>query len=422
MPAERGVEIVTFGCRLNTLESEVMRRHARAAALEDTVIVHSCAVTAEAERQARQAIRRLRRQRPGSRIVVTGCGVQTAPAGFAAMPEVDHLLGNAEKLRPAIWAELARGAPRVQVGDIMAECHVAQPPLDGLERRTRAFLLVQQGCDHRCTFCRIPFGRGPSRSVPPGEVVAQARALLAGGHVELTVTGVDIGSYGRDLQGMPSLGAMLRLLLAELPELRRLRLSSLDPAAVDPDLLGLVADEPRLLPHLHLSVQAGGDLVLKRMRRRHGRGDVLRLARELRRLRPDLALGADLIAGFPTEDEAMFQATLDLVDAAGLTFLHVFPYSPRPGTPAARMPQLPPAVRQERAARLREHGARALDRFLRGQLGTRQPALMERGGSGHTDRFAPFRIAAGSAVPPAGRTIELAVDAVAGGMLLGRAV
>ena len=220
MLAERGVEIVTFGCRLNTLESEVMRRHARAAALDDTVIVHTCAVTAEAERQARQAIRRLRRQRPGSRIVVTGCGVQAAPAGFAAMPEVDHLLGNAEKLRPAIWAGLARGAPRVQVGDIMAEREVARTPVDGLERRTRALLLVQQGCDHRCTFCSIPFGRGPSRSVPPGEVVAQARALLAGGHVELTVTGVDIASYGRDLPGSPSLGAMLRALLDELPELR----------------------------------------------------------------------------------------------------------------------------------------------------------------------------------------------------------
>lgn len=421
MLAERGVEIVTFGCRLNTLESEVMRRHARAAALEDTVIVHTCAVTAEAERQARQAIRRLRRQRPGSRIVVTGCGVQAAPAGFAAMLEVDHLLGNAEKLRPAIWAGLARGGPRVQVGDIMAEREVVPTSLNGLDRRTRALLLIQQGCDHRCTFCSIPFGRGPSRSVPPGEVVAQARALLAGGHVELTVTGVDIASYGRDLPGSPSLGAMLRTLLDELPELARLRLSSLDPAAIDPELRGLVADESRLLPHLHLSVQAGGDLVLKRMKRRHARGDVIRLALELRRLRPDLVFGADLIAGFPTEDEAMFQATLDLVDEAGLTFLHVFPYSPRPNTPAARMPQLPLAVRKERALRLREHGARVLDRFLHGQLGSRQPALMERGGGGHTDRFAPFRIAAGAEVPPAGRTIDLMVDAVVDGMLIGRA-
>ena len=421
MRAEPAVEIVTFGCRLNTLESEVMRRHARAAALDDTVIVHTCAVTAEAERQARQAIRRLRRQRPGSRIVVTGCGVQVAPGGFAAMPEVDHLIGNAEKLRRATWAGLAGGAPRVQVGDIMAVRDVAQQPLDGLDRRTRAFLLVQQGCDHRCTFCSIPFGRGQSRSVPLPEVVAQARALLAGGHVELTVTGVDIASYGRDLPGHQSLGAMLKGLLAEVPELRRLRLSSLDPAAIDPDLHKLVAGEPRLLPHLHLSVQSGHDLVLKRMKRRHLRDEVIRLAHELRRLRPDLVFGADLIAGFPTEDEAMFQATLDLVDEAGLTFLHVFPYSPRPGTPAARMPQLPLEVRKERAARLRDHGVVVLDRFLRAQISSRRPALMERGGGGHTDQFAPFRIAEGAPVPPAGRMIALAVDGVADGTLLGHA-
>ena len=421
MRAEPAVEIVTFGCRLNTLESEVMRRHARAAALDDTVIVHTCAVTAEAERQARQAIRRLRRQRPGSRIVVTGCGVQVAPGGFAAMPEVDHLIGNAEKLRRATWAGLAGAAPRVQVGDIMAVRDVAQQPLDGLDRRTRAFLLVQQGCDHRCTFCSIPFGRGQSRSVPLPEVVAQARALLAGGHVELTVTGVDIASYGRDLPGHQSLGAMLKGLLAEVPELRRLRLSSLDPAAIDPDLHKLVAGEPRLLPHLHLSVQSGHDLVLKRMKRRHLRDEVIRLARGLRRLRPDLVFGADLIAGFPTEDEAMFQATLDLVDEAGLTFLHVFPYSPRPGTPATRMPQLPLEVRRERAARLRDHGVVVLDRFLRAQISSRRPALMERGGGGHTDQFAPFRIAEGAPVPPAGRMIALAVDGVADGTLLGHA-
>ena len=257
--------------------------------------------------------------------------------------------------------------------------------------------------------------------MPLPEVVAQARALLAGGHVELTVTGVDIASYGRDLPGHQSLGAMLKGLLAEVPELRRLRLSSLDPAAIDPDLHKLVADEPRLLPHLHLSVQSGHDLVLKRMKRRHLRDEVIRLAHELRRLRPDLVFGADLIAGFPTEDEAMFQATLDLVDEAGLTFLHVFPYSPRPGTPAARMPQLPLEVRRERAARLRDHGVVVLDRFLRAQIGSRRPALMERGGGGHTDQFAPFRIAEGAPVPPAGRMIALAVDGVADGTLLGHA-
>jgi threonylcarbamoyladenosine tRNA methylthiotransferase MtaB len=422
MPAESGVEVVTFGCRLNTLESEVMRRHALAARLDDTVVVHTCVVTAEAERQARQAIRRLRRQRPASRIVVTGCGVQLRPDSFAAMPEIDHLVGNAEKLRPQTWAGLVAGAPRVQVGDVMAERVLDAQPVAGLERRTRGFLVVQQGCDHRCTFCTIPFGRGPSRSLPLPAIVAQARALLAAGHAEVTVTGVDIASYGQDLPGRPGLGAMLAGLLAAVPELLRLRLSSLDPAAVDAQLRALLAGEPRLLPHLHLSVQAGADLVLKRMRRRHRRADVIGLVEELRQARPDLVFGADLIAGFATEDDAMFQATLDLVEEAGLIFLHVFPYSPRPGTPAARMPQLPLPVRKERAARLRERGATVRDRFLRGQLGAQCPALMERGGGGHTDQFAPFRIAPGAPVPPAGQRIELLVEAVADGQLVGRAV
>ena len=415
------VEVLTFGCRLNTLESEVMRRHALAADLGDTVVVHTCAVTAEAERQARQAIRRLRRERPGSRIVVTGCAVQQRPAGFAAMAEIDHLLGNAEKLRPHTWQGLVAGAPRVQVGDIMAEAEVAATPITGVERRTRGFLVVQQGCDHRCTFCSIPYGRGPSRSVPLEAIVAQAETLLGTGHAELTVTGVDVASYGRDLPGAPSLGAMLQAMLRRVPALRRLRLSSLDPAGCDPALRELIGGEPRLLPHLHLSVQAGHDLVLKRMKRRHRRQDVIDLALGLRARRPDLVLGADLIAGFPTEDDSMFQATLDLVGEAGLTFLHVFPYSPRPGTPAARMPQLPPALRRERAARLRARGAEVLDRFLRAQVGQRRPALMERGGGGHTDQFAPFRMAPGAPVPPAGQAITLAVEGVAEGRLLGRA-
>jgi threonylcarbamoyladenosine tRNA methylthiotransferase MtaB len=416
------VEVLTFGCRLNTLESEVMRRHAQAADLGDTLVVHTCAVTAEAERQARQAIRRLRRERPGSRIVVTGCAVQQRPDGFATMPEIDHLLGNAEKLRPRTWQGLAAGAPRVQVGDIMAEAEVAAMPIAGVERRTRGFLVVQQGCDHRCTFCSIPYGRGPSRSVPLDAIVAQAEALLESGHAELTVTGVDIASYGRDLPGGPSLGAMLAALLRRAPALRRLRLSSLDPAGCGAALWELIGGEPRLLPHLHLSVQAGHDLVLKRMKRRHRRRDVIELALGLRARRPDLVLGADLIAGFPTEDDSMFQATLDLVEEAGLTFLHVFPYSPRPGTPAARMPQLPPAVRRERAGRLRLKGAEVLDRFLQTQLGRRLPGLMERGGGGHTDQFAPFRIAPGEPVPPAAQPIELLVEAVADGQLVGRAV
>ncbi|MFO1050333.1 MAG: radical SAM protein, partial [Geminicoccaceae bacterium] len=327
--------------------------------------------------------------------------------------------GNAEKLRPEIWAGLEAAAPRRQVADILTAGRTTSQPVEGLEGRTRAFLQVQQGCDHRCTFCIIPYGRGPSRSVLLADVARQARALLAAGHAELVVTGVDIASYGRDLPGQPSLGAMLALLLAEVPELTRLRLSSYDPAVPDPALWRLLAEEPRLLPHLHLSVQAGDDLVLKRMKRRHLRGDVIRLTRELRALRPDLTFGADLIAGFPTEDEAMFENTLDLVGEAGLTFLHVFPYSPRAGTPAARMPQVAPALRKERAARLRARGEGALDGFLRGQLGQRRRALLERSGAGHTDQFAPVRIGAGSRVPAAGAVTELAIRGVEDGMLVG---
>lgn len=424
MQPDPTVQVVTFGCRLNTLESEVISRHATAAALGDAVIVHTCAVTAEAERQARQTIRRLRRERPGARIVVTGCSVQVASGAYAAMAEVDHVVGNAEKLRPETWLQLADAATasRLQVGDIMAVRARMPLPVDGLDGRTRAFLQVQQGCDHRCTFCIIPYGRGPSRSVPLAEIIAQARALLDGGYVELVVTGVDIASYGRDLPGQPGLGSMLRDLLAAVPQLRRLRLSSLDPAAVDSDLLDLVANEPRLLPHLHLSVQAGHDLVLKRMKRRHLRADVVRLARTLRQIRPDLVLGADLIAGFPTEDEAGFQATLDLVEEAGLTYLHVFPYSPRPATPAALMPQVAKDVRKERAARLRARGEAVMAGFLRGQVGQRRRALIERGRTGHTDQLAPVQPVTNAWWPPAGTIVELTVTGLANGKLIGRPV
>ncbi len=423
MPAEAAIETITFGCRLNTLESELMRRHAEAAGLRDTVIVHTCAVTAEAERQARQTIRRLRRERPAARILVTGCSAQLGAGGYAAMAEVDHVVGNAEKLRPETWRTLAEGrASRVEVGDIMREHTLAPHPVDGVEGRTRAFLQVQQGCDHRCTFCVIPFGRGPSRSLAPEAVLAQARTLLDAGYVELVVTGVDIASYGRDLPGRPGLGAMLKELVATLPDLRRLRLSSLDPAAIDADLRDLIAEEPRLLPHLHLSAQAGDDLVLKRMRRRHVRADLVRTTHELRRSRPDLVFGADLIAGFPTEDEAMFTRTLDLVEEAGLTFLHVFPYSARPHTAAARMPQLPVELRKERAARLRAHGEAVLDTFLRRQLGQRRRALIERGRTGHTDQMAAVRPAAGAWWPPAGTVAEVVVTGVEGRTLTGRMV
>jgi threonylcarbamoyladenosine tRNA methylthiotransferase MtaB len=421
MQRDDAIEVITFGCRLNTFESEVMRRHAAAAEMQDAVIVHTCAVTAEAERQARQTIRRLRRERPEARIIVTGCSVQVTSGTYAAMPEVDHVVGNAEKLRPETWRGLAAdlAAPRLQVGDIMAARETAHHLVDGLDGRTRAFLQVQQGCDHRCTFCIIPFGRGPSRSVPLNRIVEQARTLVAGGYRELVITGVDIASWGRDLPGQPTLGAMLKGLLADVPELARLRLSSIDPAEIDHDLRDLVAGEPRLMPHLHLSVQAGDDLVLKRMKRRHLRRHVVEVTRDLRRLRPDLVFGADLIAGFPTEDEAMFQNTLELVDEAGLTFLHVFPFSARPGTPAARMPQVAKEVRKERAARLRAKGEAALQTFLEAQLGQRRRALIERHDTGHTDQFAPVRLAEGTAPLPAGTIAELAIAAVQGGMLVG---
>ncbi|MGE3936730.1 MAG: tRNA (N(6)-L-threonylcarbamoyladenosine(37)-C(2))-methylthiotransferase MtaB, partial [Rhodospirillaceae bacterium] len=324
--------VVSFGCRLNAFEAEVIRRNAAAAGLGDTVVVNTCAVTAEAVRQARQAIRKARRDNPDARIVVTGCAAQIEPETFAAMPEVDHVLGNEEKLRPEAFADL--GPQRVVVEDIMTVRETAGHLVDGFDGRARAFVQVQQGCDHRCTFCIIPFGRGPNRSVPAGVVVDQVRTLVARGWREIVLTGVDITSYGRDLPGAPTLGQLVRRLLALVPELPRLRLSSLDPVAVDGDLMRALAEEPRLMPHLHLSLQAGDDLVLKRMKRRHLRADAIRLCAEARRVRPDVAFGADLIAGFPTETEEMFARTLDIVDECGIAYLHVFPYSERAGTPA----------------------------------------------------------------------------------------
>ncbi|HSR71119.1 MAG TPA: tRNA (N(6)-L-threonylcarbamoyladenosine(37)-C(2))-methylthiotransferase MtaB, partial [Kiloniellales bacterium] len=347
-------QIVTFGCRLNAYESEVMRGHARAAGCSDTVIVNTCAVTAEAERQARQAIRRARRDNPKSRIIVTGCAAQIDPARYAAMPEVDRVLGNAEKLAPESF--YADDSQRVSVGDIMALRETAGHLIDGIAGRTRAFVQVQQGCDHRCTFCVIPYGRGNSRSLPAGAVVEQVRRLVENGAAEVVLTGVDITSYGGDLPGRPRLGQLVRRLLALVPELKRLRLSSIDAIELDDDLLRLLAEEPRLMPHLHLSLQSGDDMILKRMKRRHGRAQAVALCEEIRALRPDVVFGADLIAGFPTETEAMFRNSLSLVEDCGLTYLHVFPYSARPGTPAARMPQLPVALRRERAARLRARG------------------------------------------------------------------
>jgi threonylcarbamoyladenosine tRNA methylthiotransferase MtaB len=414
--------VVTFGCRLNAFESEVIRRLAREAGLGETIVLHTCAVTAEAERQARQAIRRARREHPTARIVVTGCSAQLQAERYAAMPEVDHVLGNAEKLDPAVWRALARlpaGVRSSEVGDVVAVKETAAHLIDGFDGRTRAFLEVQRGCDHRCTFCIIPYARGPSRSVPAEEVLGRARRLLEAGFAELVLTGVDLTSWGHDLAGRPRLGDLVAELLNVLPDLRRLRLSSLDPAEIDPTLEKLLVEEPRLMPHVHLSVQAGDDLILKRMKRRHDRRTVIALCGRLRAARPELVFGADLIAGFPTEEEPMFARTLDLVEEAGLTFLHVFPYSPRPGTPAARMPQVPAPVRRERAARLREAGEERRRRFFAAQVGRRVRGLVEQGGRGHTDQFAPFRLA-GEALP-AGRIVELAIEGFDEAGLSGRA-
>ncbi len=385
---------VTHGCRLNLYETEAMERLAAAAGVAGAVVLNSCAVTAEATRKSRREARRLARLNPGAPVVVTGCAAQIDPAGFAAMPGVAHVLGNAEKLRPEVWEALARGgAPRGAVADIMAAGRPAAPPLDGFGRH-RAHVAVQNGCDHRCTFCIIPYGRGNSRSLSADRVVDEVARLVGRGFAEVVLTGVDLTSWGADLEGGPRLGALVGAVLRGVPGLARLRLSSLDAVEADPLLLEAIATEPRLMPHLHLSLQAGDDLVLKRMKRRHRRDEAVALCAELRRLRPGIALGADLIAGFPTETEAMFANTLALVADCGLAFLHVFPYSPRPGTPAARMPQVAPAVIRERAARLRAAGEGALARHLAGLVGTRQRLLAEGPRRARSEGFAEVALSA----------------------------
>ncbi|WP_232628237.1 tRNA (N(6)-L-threonylcarbamoyladenosine(37)-C(2))-methylthiotransferase MtaB [Methylobacterium sp. Leaf118] len=379
------VETLTFGCRLNTVESEVLRGRAEPGATgRDLVVVNTCAVTAEAGRQARKAIRRLARTRPGVEIVVTGCGAEVERADYAAMPEVARLVGNAVKLRPERWGETA---------DIMAARTAEPTRIDAMAGHSRAFVPVQNGCDHRCTFCVIPFGRGNSRSVPVADAVEQVRRLVAHGGREVVLTGVDLTAYGRDLDPDLTLGRLVRTILSEVPDLARLRLSSIDSVEADRDLIAAFAEEPRLMPHLHLSLQAGDDLILKRMKRRHSRADAIRVCETLRALRPGLVFGADLIAGFPTETEAQFDRSLDLVAECGLTHLHVFPYSPRPGTPAARMPPVPGATIRERAARLRAAGADALRRHLDGEIGARRRVLTERGGTARTEGFAGVRFA-----------------------------
>jgi threonylcarbamoyladenosine tRNA methylthiotransferase MtaB len=391
------IKTLTFGCRLNALESGVMRARAEAAGLGDAVLVNTCAVTAEAVRQAKQAIRRARRDHPEARIVVSGCAAQIDPASFAAMPEVDLVLGNAEKLTAGAYRDFGLGdTPPVRVNDIMSVRETANHLIEGMDAHSRAFVEVQNGCDHRCTFCIIPYGRGNSRSVPMGAVVAQIRQLVENGYREVVLTGVDITSYGGDLPGAPSLGRLVRSILRNVPELERLRLSSIDSIEADSALLDAIAGEERLMPHLHLSLQHGDDLILKRMKRRHSRADALRFVETVRRLRPDVVFGADLIAGFPTEDEAMFGRSLSIVEEAELTFVHVFPFSPRPGTPAARMPEVDRALVKDRAARLRAVGAAVLKRHLVAERGATRRVLVERGGVGHTEHFTPTEIGFGS--------------------------
>lgn len=387
-------KVVTLGCRLNAFESEVIRAHALAQGLDDTVIVNTCAVTAEAERQARQTIRRLRRENPEAKIVVTGCAAQLAAEKFAAMPEVDRVIGNAEKLDAA---SLANDEARVHVTDIMAiretAGHMLDTPLiSDFGDRTRAFVQIQQGCDHRCTFCIIPFARGPNRSIAPDHILRQIRALAERGYAEVVLTGVDICSYGADLSGSPRLGDVAAKILKEIPEIKRLRLSSLDPAAMDDGLFRLLAEDERMMPHLHLSLQAADDMVLKRMKRRHLRGDALSVVARAREARPDVVFGADLIAGFPTESDEMFDNTLSAVHEMGLTFLHVFPFSARPNTPAARMPQMPVALRKKRAARLRAAGDEARAQFFVATLGREVEVLVETGREGHTPHYAKVRL------------------------------
>lgn len=392
-----GPQVVTFGCRANAYESEVIRARALEAGLGEAVIFNTCAVTTEAVRQSRQAIRSRRRAEPQARIIVTGCAAQIEPEAYAAMPEVDLVLGNREKLEQASYRDFGvADAERVRVDDIHSVRETAAQFVDGFEGRARAFLQIQNGCDHRCTFCIIPFGRGPSRSVPMGAVVEEARRLAQSGHAEIVLTGIDLTAYGADLPGRPTLGRLVRKLLRLVPEVARLRLSSLDSVEADSELLQAIAEEERLMPHFHLSVQAGDDLILKRMKRRHSRRDTIGFCEEVRRRRPEAVFGADLIAGFPTETDDMFANTLALVDEAGLTYLHVFPFSARKGTPAARMPQVARTTVRDRAARLRGKGAQSLRARLQSLVGSRQILLVEERGRGRTPCFAPARFDAPS--------------------------
>ncbi|MBI1254974.1 MAG: tRNA (N(6)-L-threonylcarbamoyladenosine(37)-C(2))-methylthiotransferase MtaB [Hyphomonas sp.] len=413
-----GPTVITLGCRLNTYESEVMRRHARDAGLGDAVIVNTCAVTSEAVRGARQAIRRAAKENPGAPILVTGCAAQIDPGAFAAMPEVTRVIGNHEKMQAETWAplDLLGGAEKVRVNDIMGVRETAAHLIDGMDGRARAYVQVQNGCDHRCTFCIIPYGRGNSRSVPAGEVVAQVRRLVETGHYEVVLTGVDLTSWGADLPGAPQLGNLVQRILKLVPELRQLRISSIDAIEMDEALIAALG-EARVAPYLHLSLQHGDDLILKRMKRRHGRDQAIQLTERLRAVRPDIALGADIIAGFPTETEAHFESSLKLVEECGLSFLHVFPYSPRPGTPAAKMPQVAKPLIKERAARLRAFGEAALARHLERHVGETRTALLERGLAARLPDFTPVRLT--SLAGEGGQVLPVRITGHDGKQLLG---
>ncbi|CAN7500411.1 tRNA (N(6)-L-threonylcarbamoyladenosine(37)-C(2))-methylthiotransferase MtaB [Aminobacter sp. LjRoot7] len=389
------VDVVTFGCRLNTYESEVMKREAKAAGLEElkggAVIFNTCAVTSEAVRQAKQSIRKARRENPDARIIVTGCAAQTDPAAFTDMAEVDLVLGNEEKLKAHNYRALpdfgVNDFEKARVNDIFSVRETAGHLVDAIEGRARAFVQVQNGCDHRCTFCIIPYGRGNSRSVPMGAVVEQIKRLAGNGYAEVVLSGVDMTSYGADLPGAPRLGKLIKTILRQVPDIRRLRLSSIDSIEADEDLLEAVATETRLMPHLHLSLQSGDDMILKRMKRRHLRDQSIQFCADVRKLRPDIVFGADIIAGFPTETDEMFENSIRIVEECGLTHLHVFPFSPREGTPAARMPQVRREIVKQRAARLRAAGDVTYARHLESLKGSCQQVLVEREGLGRTECF-----------------------------------
>jgi threonylcarbamoyladenosine tRNA methylthiotransferase MtaB len=409
-------QVQTFGCRLNVYESEVMKNHAKAAGLEDAIIFNTCAVTSEAERQARQAIRKAKRENPHAKIIVTGCSAQIKPDTYANMPEVDQVIGNDLKLKAETWTN-EKITEKVIVNDIMSVRETANHLLEGFEGHARAFIQVQNGCDHRCTFCIIPYGRGNSRSVSIDDCCAQVSKLVEQGYNEIVLSGVDVTSYGKDLPGEPSLGYMIGQIFARVPELPRLRLSSLDPVEIDEDLWALIEYEPKLMPHLHLSVQAGDDMILKRMKRRHLRQDVIDVCRRARDIRPDMVFGADIIAGFPTETDEMFQNSMLLVEECDLTFLHVFPYSPREGTPAAKMPQVPSDIRKSRAAKLRELGEKQVQKFLHRHPTGFHNVIVENGAIGRTELFGEVKLPISA---PIGSLISVDIQGVMDGKLYAR--